>query len=133
LARHGGIANFTIGQRKGLGFSSAQPMYVSRIDPETNRVFVDYDENCVSSRAFATDVNWISIVEPLQAIDCEVKVRYRSDPQRATLNPSNDGVVISFAEPVRAITPGQSAVFYSGETVLGGGILQVFSEEARHE
>jgi tRNA-specific 2-thiouridylase len=133
LARHYGIANYTIGQRKGLGFSSPVPMYVTRIDPETNRVYVDFDENCVSSRALATDVNWVSIERPMHALDCEVKVRYRSEPQRATVLPYGDGVRIEFSEPVRAVTPGQSAVFYSGDTVLGGGILQVFPEEARDE
>ncbi|MCB9357102.1 MAG: tRNA 2-thiouridine(34) synthase MnmA [Calditrichaeota bacterium] len=124
LAHHDGIANFTVGQRKGLRVSADRPLYVTRIDPETDRVYVDYEENCLSSSAVGHDVNWVSIAEPSQAIECEVKVRYRSEPVPAVLRVLGNGrVKIEFDKPVRAVTPGQSAVFYRDDCVLGGAIL----------
>ncbi len=124
LGRHDGISNFTVGQRKGLGLSAGRPLYVKRIEPETDRVYLDYDENCLENLAFAHDVNWVSIAEPTEPLECEVKIRYRSEPMAALITPLGEKQVkIEFREPVRAITPGQSAVFYRGDYVLGGAIL----------
>ncbi|MCB1061065.1 MAG: tRNA 2-thiouridine(34) synthase MnmA [Calditrichaeota bacterium] len=124
MGRHDGIANFTVGQRKGLGLSAGRPLYVTRIDPATDRVFVDYDENCASSQAFGHDTNWVSIAEPKEPVRCDVKIRYRSDAVSATVTPlAGNCVKIEFDEPVRAVTPGQSAVFYREDYVLGGAIL----------
>lgn len=124
LGRHNGIASYTVGQRKGLGLSAGRPLYVKRIDPETDRVYLDFDENCTDSHATAHDVNWVSIAAPTDPIECDVKIRYRSEAMRATVTPLDERRVrIEFFEPVRAITPGQSAVFYRDDYVLGGAIL----------
>lgn len=124
LGRHDGISNFTVGQRKGLGLSAGRPLYVKRIEPVTDRVYLDYDENCLDSLAFGHDVNWVSIREPKEPITCEIKIRYRSEPMKGTVSVlENDRIRIDFDAPVRAVTPGQSAVFYDGEYVLGGAIL----------
>ncbi|RPH95350.1 tRNA 2-thiouridine(34) synthase MnmA [candidate division KSB1 bacterium] len=124
LGYHEGIASYTVGQRRGLGISASRPLYVTRIDPAANRVYVAYDEDCFSDEAMAEDVNWLSISEPKEAIDCGVKVRYRDSTHEARVCPlAKNRVRIQFAEPVRAVTPGQSAVFYKGDTVLGGGVL----------
>jgi tRNA-uridine 2-sulfurtransferase len=124
LGFHNGVGNFTIGQRKGMRIAAARPLYVTRIDPVENRVFVDWDESCFSREAYVRDVNWVSIASPEGELDCEVKVRYRDEPHPARVFPLHDGTLrIEFADPVRAVTPGQSAVFYDGEVVLGGGVL----------
>lgn len=99
-------------------------MYVTKIEPATDRVYVDYDENCADEIAFGHDSNWVSIAEPAGAIQCEVKIRYRSEAVAAIVTPLADNKVkIEFEQPVRAVTPGQSAVFYRDDYVLGGAIL----------
>jgi tRNA-uridine 2-sulfurtransferase len=124
LGLHDGVSNFTVGQRKGLRVSADKPLYVYRIDPAANRVYVDYDENCFSQAATVFDVNWVSIARPDSPLDCEVKVRYRDSGHPARLTPTGERTAwIEFAEPVRAVTPGQSAVFYRDDLVLGGGVL----------
>lgn len=124
LGRHDGISSFTVGQRKGLGLSVGRKMYVTKIEPATDRVYVDYDENCADEIAFGHDSNWVSIAEPAGAIQCEVKIRYRSEAVAAIVTPLADNKVkIEFEQPVRAVTPGQSAVFYRDDYVLGGAIL----------
>jgi tRNA-specific 2-thiouridylase len=129
LGYHGGVTRFTVGQRKGLGISADRPLYVMRVDARANRVHVAYDDECFSSVAAAESVNWISISEPEVAVSCGVKVRYRDDFHPARVTPlSGRRVRIEFAQPVRAVTPGQSAVFYDGDMVLGGGILLPLQE-----
>jgi tRNA-uridine 2-sulfurtransferase len=124
LGFHNGISHFTVGQRKGMGISADRPLYVTRIEATSNRVFVSYDDDCFSITATAGDVNWISIAEPENPLECTVKVRYRDELHPAQVFPlDGQQVRIEFRDPVRAVTPGQSAVFYDGETVLGGGIL----------
>jgi tRNA-specific 2-thiouridylase len=124
LGLHSGVTNYTIGQRKGLGIAADRPLYVYEIDPVSNRVYVDYDENCFSESALVHSVNWVSIAEPEGPITCQVKVRYRDAGHGATIIPQPDGTVrIEFESPVRAVTPGQSAVFYDGDVVLGGGVF----------
>lgn len=125
LGRHEGIAHYTVGQRKGLGLSAGKPLYVKRIDPATDRVYLDFDENLGETSAYGVDANWVSIAEPVGLIECAVKVRYRSEPIAARVTPrAGNEVRIEFGEAVRAITPGQSAVFYRDDIVLGGAILQ---------
>jgi tRNA-specific 2-thiouridylase len=124
LGYHGGVTRFTVGQRKGLGISADRPLYVTRIDARANRVHVAYDDSCFASAAVAESVNWVSIAKPDVPVECAVKVRYRDNLHAARVYPlPGSRVRIEFAKPVRAITPGQSAVFYDGEMVLGGGIL----------
>jgi tRNA-specific 2-thiouridylase len=122
LGRHDGISNFTVGQRKGLGVSSPTPLYVLNIDPATHRVTVGADEELATQTLRARNLNWISIPALTAPMRVQIKIRHRHEPAWATLEPvSSDEVVATFDEPQRAVTPGQSAVFYDGEEVVGGG------------
>ncbi len=122
LGRHEGISNFTVGQRKGLGVASPSPLYVLQIDPSSHRVTVGTDPELASHTLRANRLNWISIPELTAPMRVKIKIRHRHEPAWATLEPSNPAEVIAtFDEPQRAITPGQSAVFYDGDEVVGGG------------
>lgn len=124
LGTHRGIIAYTIGQRKGLGISAGTPIYVTEIDPEKNQVVLGEQEDLYSKTAYAGDVNWISGNAPSVPFECTVKARYRMKEARAIVYPEEDGRVrIEFIEPQRAVTPGQAAVFYDGEKVLGGGVI----------
>jgi tRNA-specific 2-thiouridylase len=122
LGRHEGISNFTVGQRKGLGVSSPTPLYVLSIDPINHRVTVGSDEELATQTLRARDLNWISIPELIGPMRVKIKIRHRHEPAWATLEPTGlEEVVATFDEPQRAVTPGQSAVFYDGDEVVGGG------------
>jgi len=124
IGRHNGIHSFTVGQRKGLGLTSANPLYVLNIHPDSHQVTVGADEDLMSRDLRADRVNWISVpgLEPGETLRVQIKIRHRHEPAWATL--SSDGGDLAFAKfdtPQRAITPGQSAVFYQGDEVVGGG------------
>jgi tRNA-specific 2-thiouridylase len=122
LGRHEGIFNFTVGQRKGLGVSSPTPLYVLRIDPASHQVTVGANAELASKTLRARGLNWISIPELTAPIRVQIKIRHRHEPAWATLEPSGaDEVLATFDKPQRAVTPGQSAVFYDGDEVVGGG------------
>ena len=122
LGHHDGIFNFTVGQRKGLGVSSATPLYVIQIDPASHRVTVGADAELATRTLRAGRLNWISIPELTEPMRVEIKIRHRHEPAWATLEPAGAGEVLAtFDEPQRAVTPGQSAVFYQGDEVVGGG------------
>ena len=122
---HRGYPFFTIGQRKGLGLAAGKPVYVVDIRPETNTVVVGEDIDLFRETLYADEVNWVSINPPDRAIQGEVKIRYRHEAAVATITPQPDGAVeIAFDTPQRAITPGQSVVFYDGEMALGGGVIR---------
>jgi tRNA-specific 2-thiouridylase len=127
LGRHTGIHNFTVGQRKGLGLTSANPLYVLKIHPESHQVTVGADEELRTRELRANRLNWISIAELTEPIRVLAKVRHRHEPQPATLMPGPpdaDGGPTAlglFDEPQRAVTPGQAAIFYQGDEVVGGG------------
>jgi tRNA-specific 2-thiouridylase len=129
LGRHDGIHGFTVGQRKGLGGSLAVaansgPKYVLAIHPDSHRVTVGADEELMSRELRAERLNWISVAGLAEGEEMRVrvKIRHRHEPAWATLRASGtDAVVAMFDEPQRAITPGQSAVFYDGDEVVGGG------------
>lgn len=122
LGRHKGIIHYTVGQRRGLGISAPQPLYVCRLCPETNEVILGSERDLYSKTAVVGDFHWISGELPTTAVRCRVKVRYRQTEQPATVFPLADKKVrIEFDTPQRAVTPGQSAVLYDGDTVLGGG------------
>jgi tRNA-specific 2-thiouridylase len=122
VGRHEGIHSFTVGQRKGLGVSSPDPLYVLKIHPDSHRVEVGGDAQLMSRTLTANRLNWVSIPEPRGAIRVAIKIRHRHEPAPATLRVvGNDLVEAEFDEPQRAITPGQSAVFYQGDEVAGGG------------
>jgi tRNA-specific 2-thiouridylase len=122
LGRHEGIFNFTVGQRKGLGVSSPTPLYVLQIDPATHRVTVGADEELATQTLRARNLNWISIPALTEPMRVRIKIRHRHEPAWAMLEPvGSDEVLATFDEPQRAVTPGQSAVFYDGVEVVGGG------------
>jgi tRNA-uridine 2-sulfurtransferase len=122
IGRHAGIHNFTIGQRKGLGVSSPNPLYVLQIDHASHRVTVGSGDEAVSKTVRTRDLNWISIPRLQGEMRAKVKIRHRHEPAWAMLRMSglNEAEAI-FDEPQRAVTPGQAAVFYDGDEVVGGG------------
>ncbi|MEP6937576.1 MAG: tRNA 2-thiouridine(34) synthase MnmA [Chthoniobacterales bacterium] len=122
IGEHGGIELFTIGQRKGLPGGSAEPRYVVDLDPATNRVIVGRAEDLMCE-SFALDrVNWVSEAASEKPIEVTVKIRYSHPGTPATLAPLADGrACIRLHEPQKAVTPGQAAVFFRGDLVLGGG------------
>ncbi len=125
LGRHKGIVRYTIGQRKGLGIAFGKPMYVIGIRPETNTVVLGEDPELMGTTLIAGDFNWISGQAPDGEIRCLAKIRYRQKEQPATAFVRPDGSVqITFDQPQRAITPGQAAVLYDGDIVLGGGVIE---------
>ena len=123
IGKHNGIEHFTIGQRKGLGIAAKKPMYVTALDAQTNRVIVGCDSDLYEQKLFAENVNWISGETPKSTIEATAKIRYNSVQAKAKITPTQGGVYIHFEQPQRAISPGQPAVFYAGEQVLGGGII----------
>ncbi len=124
LGRHKGVIHYTIGQRKGLGISAATPLYVTNIDIQSNTVTLGEDGDLYTDMATVDDFNFISGDIPTEPFRCAAKVRYRQKEQPATAYPDSDGKVkIVFDAPQRAITPGQSAVLYDGDVVIGGGTI----------
>ena len=123
LGRHEGISNFTVGQRKGLGVASPTPLYVLQIEPANHRVTVGADAELATKMLRANRLNWISIAGLERPMRVKVKIRHRHEPAWATLVPDSrsDAATATFDEPQRAVTPGQSAVFYDGDEVVGGG------------
>jgi tRNA-uridine 2-sulfurtransferase len=122
VGRHEGIHGFTVGQRKGLGISAPEPLYVLKIHPESHRVEVGPDAELLSKSLRADRLNWVSIPAPEEAIRVAIKIRHRHEPAAATLRVvAEDLVEATFDEAQRAVTPGQSAVFYQGDEVAGGG------------
>jgi len=125
LGEHRGLAMYTIGQRRGLGISSTDPLYVLAKDMEKNTLIVGAKEDLNQRRLWVEEVNWVSIEPPNQPIRAQVKIRYKSAEEPATIIPAeNDLVEVLFDHFIRGITPGQAAVFYDAETCLGGGIIQ---------
>jgi tRNA-specific 2-thiouridylase len=123
VGKHTGIHNFTVGQRKGLGLTSVNPLYVLAIHPESHRVTVGADEELMSREVRVNRVNWISVAEVMEPMRVMAKVRHRHEPRAATLKAGAEpGTAFAvFDEPQRAITPGQAAIFYQGDEVVGGG------------
>lgn len=125
LGQHDGVHHYTIGQRKGLGIAAAEPLYVVGLDAVMNKVIVG-DRTCADkTECTANRVNWVSIDEPTAPIRAEVQVRYRSTAVPVTVIPlENSRVKLVFDEPQFSITPGQAAVWYDGDVVIGGGIIE---------
>jgi tRNA-specific 2-thiouridylase len=124
VGEHLGIHRFTIGQRRGLGIPSSAAYYVVGLDPETNTVRVGYREDLRGRELLVSETNWISSTPPRAPLEALVRVRYRHREAPAFLEPSPQGVLVRFEQPQMAITPGQAAVFYRGDEVVGGGIIQ---------
>ena len=123
LGQHRGIAFYTIGQRHGLGLASGKPLYVIRMEPETNRIVLGPEEDLYSRKLAAHKVNWISGKPPQEPITVTAKIRYKSKEAEAILVPRDDSVHVHFTQPQKAIAPGQAIVFYNADEVLGGGII----------
>lgn len=124
LGQHKGIVYYTIGQRKGLGIALGRPVFVTDIRPETNEVVIGQEEDIFKTTLIAKDINFISIPSLDDEMKVTAKIRYSAKPSPATIIPMNDGrVKVVFDEKVRAMTLGQSVVFYDGLKVVGGGII----------
>jgi len=125
LGEHAGVHHYTVGQRKGLGIAKGEPLYVIATEPSTQRVFVGRNEDLLRPRLIASQVNWVSIAPILAPRRAEVKIRNKHVAAPATLHPAGENrVEVHFDEPQRAVTPGQAAVFYQGDVVLGGGWIE---------
>jgi tRNA-specific 2-thiouridylase len=133
LGQHRGIAFYTIGQRRGLGLASTEPLYIIRIEPESNRIVLGREEELYSRKLVARKLNWISGNAPHDSITVQAKIRYKSKEAETILFPPrhceperSEGEAISdvhFARPQKAVTPGQAIVLYNKDEVLGGGII----------
>lgn len=121
LGEHGGVHRFTVGQRKGLGIAAGEPLYVIATEPATQRVVVGRNDELLRDRCHASGINWISIAGIDAPRRAQVKIRNKHSAAPATLLPAVDRVEVVFDDPQRAVTPGQGAVFYDGDLVLGGG------------
>lgn len=122
LGRHGGIEGFTVGQRRGLGVSAPRPRYVLKVVPERDEVVVGEADALLSGRLRAGAAAWL-VPPPAEPFDAAVRIRHRHEPAPARITPLAGGFEAVFAEPQRAIAPGQAAVIYAGERVLGGGLI----------
>jgi tRNA-uridine 2-sulfurtransferase len=122
IGEHNGIYNFTVGQRKGLGVATGSPLYVIRIKGDSRQVVVGGNEELYSRTLRARRVNLISVDDVTQPMRVSVKIRHRHEPAPAMLEQiAGQEVLVTFDEPQRAVTPGQAAVFYEGDVVVGGG------------
>ena len=124
LGRHDGLAQYTVGQRQGLGLVSNKRLYVKRLDAANNRLVVGTKDQLLSDRLFASQLSWVSGEAPKEPINITAKIRYKSSEVAATLSPKEGGVEVNFQQPQWAIAPGQAIVFYQGNAVLGGGIIK---------
>lgn len=124
LGEHDGLPNYTIGQRKGLGISAPEPLFVLRKEPQTNALIVGTKTELGQSELIAHTVNWMSGTPPAGTISAEVKIRYKARPIPAKVAPLEHGLAhVQFTEYVNGITAGQGAVFYQGDLCLGGGLI----------
>ena len=130
LGEHRGIQFYTIGQRKGLGISSGQPLYVTTIDHARNAIAVGTKEEIYGDELVASELNWIAIEELKRPTDIKAKIRYLHEEAEATITPlDEDKVHVKFEEPQMAIAPGQTVVFYDGDMVMGGGTIERAGKE----
>lgn len=124
LGSHSGYHNFTIGQRKGLGIALGEPAYVTDIDTKENTLTVGKFDDLMSDSLQAESVSWVDSVPDGDDVNAMIKIRYKDPGSEGKLIPEGSGeVMVRFSEPVRAVTPGQSVVFYKDDKVLGGGII----------
>ena len=125
LGQHEGIHHYTIGQRKGIGIAAAHPLYVIGIDAVKNQVIVGDRNHAQNPDCIVKQINWVSMAEPAAPIHAEVQIRYRSPAVGATIVLlGDDRVKVVFDEPQFSVTPGQAAVWYSGDILLGGGVIE---------
>ena len=128
LGTHNGFWNYTIGQRKGLGISACEPLYVLELRKETNEVVVGFADKTFKKSLIACNLNWIAIDELTEQKNAQAKIRSTQQPVNVTLIPKENKVEVIFEDLQKSIAIGQSAVFYDGDTVLGGGIIESVSD-----
>ncbi len=129
LGEHQGLSNYTIGQRRGLGISYAEPLYVLAMNPYKNALVVGTGSELGRDVLVANRVNWVSGIAPKETFRAGVKIRYKSSPQPALIEPRGDEQIrVRFDAPQRDITPGQAAVIYAGDVCLGGGNIARFEQ-----
>ncbi len=125
VGEHAGVHHFTVGQRRGLRIAAGEPLYVIATEPASQKVIVGRGGDLLRATLTARDVNWISLAPIAAPVRAQVKIRNKHLAANATLAPLDGGrVEVRFDEPQRAVTPGQAAVFYSGDLVLGGGWIE---------
>ena len=126
VGEHQGIEYFTVGQRRGLGLpkTAGEPRFVVRLEADTNRVVVGPESALYADETWVSGVNYISGEWPAEGMSVSVKIRYKSFEAPATLHPRPGGAIVRFREPQRAVTPGQAAVFYDGDVLIGGGTIE---------
>ena len=126
IGAHQGIEYFTVGQRRGLGLprTPGEPRYVVRLEADSNRVVVGPESALYAGETWVSGVNYVSGQPPADGTPVSVKIRYKSYEAPATLHPRPGGALVRFREPQRAVTPGQAAVFYDGDTLVGGGAIE---------
>ncbi len=123
LGKHGGLAQYTVGQKQGLGLASDEQLYVLKLDAASNRLVVGTKDRLLHNALIASRLSWVSGEAPTEPISITAKVRYKAPEVSAELHPKDSVAEVCFLEPQRAIAPGQSIVFYQGDAVLGGGII----------
>lgn len=124
LGQHKGIACYTIGQRRGIGIAAQHPLYVIEIQSEKNQIIVGRNEQIYRKRLLASQLNLISLKEIDEPLAIKAKIRYKHKEEKAILTPLDSGkILLEFEKPQRAIAPGQSVVFYDGDVVIGGGVI----------
>jgi tRNA-specific 2-thiouridylase len=124
LGKHKGYPFYTIGQRKGLDITFGKPAYVTAIDPDTNTVVLGDEEDLEKEDMRVAKVNWIKYEGLTSEMEAITKIRYKDKGSLSILTPSENGVSVRFFEKAKGIAPGQSAVFYEGNDVIGGGVIQ---------
>jgi len=129
IGEHQGLSNYTIGQRKGLGLSYPQPLYVLAMNPYRNALIVGTREQLGRDQFTVKRVNWVSGQVPSEPFEAQVKIRYKARPVPAMITPlADDRVEITLDDPARDVTPGQGAVIYDGDICLGGGVIEPFAQ-----
>jgi tRNA-specific 2-thiouridylase len=124
LGKHKGIWNYTIGQRKGIGVSSTEPLYVLKLNKDTNEVVIGPADKTFKKSLVAGNLNWIGIESLAGEMKAQAKIRSTQQPTEVTLRPDGELVNVEFDELQKSIAIGQSVVFYDGDIVLGGGVIQ---------
>ena len=124
LGQHKGYPFYTIGQRKGLDITLGKPAYVTAIDPDTNTVVLGDEADLEKEEMRVAKVNWIKYEGLNDATEATTKIRYKDKGSHSIISPIDGGVSVRFFEAAKGIAPGQSAVFYEGDDVIGGGIIQ---------
>jgi len=125
LGRSKGISFYSIGQRKGLGISNGERLYVAAIDPERNAIVAGAKEDLLGDKLIASNLNWIDIKKFEKPFKVKAKIRYRHKEAEVEVIPlDKEKIYVKFREPQMAITPGQAIVFYDGDVVVGGGVIE---------